>query len=94
MTLSYVPPPYDFEAQHNGTEQLAINNTFVQRMLTRLALYTTAKFYSENGLCVPISKHKIVKTIHVRHLQFASPCTTGKASEKGDETLFGLRSWR
>ncbi|KAF2478357.1 kinase-like protein [Lindgomyces ingoldianus] len=59
---------YNIETQHNGTEHLAINNTFVRRFLTRLALHPTAKFYSRDGLCVPISKHKIVKTGRRVHL--------------------------
>lgn len=68
MTYLYVPPEYNVEAQHDGTEHLAINNTFVRRFLTRLALHTTAKLYSRDGLCVPISKHKIVKTGRRVHL--------------------------
>lgn len=68
MTSSYVPPTYSIETQHDGTEHLAINNTFVRRFLTRLALHTVAKFYSRDGLCVPISRHKIVKTGRRVHL--------------------------
>jgi len=68
MASLYVPPEYHIETQHNGTEHLAINNTFVRRFLTRLALHTTAKFYSRDGLCIPISKHKIVKTGRRIHL--------------------------
>lgn len=59
---------YNVDTQHDGTEQLAINNTPFRRILTRLALHTTAKFYSRDGLCVPISKHKIVKTGRRTHL--------------------------
>ncbi|KAF2245078.1 hypothetical protein BU26DRAFT_522197 [Trematosphaeria pertusa] len=62
MAHPYVPPEYNIDAQHDGTEHLAINNTWFRRFLTRLALHTTAKFYSRGGLRVPISKHKIVKT--------------------------------
>ena len=68
MASPYVPPEDFTEVQHNGTEHLAINNTFRRRFTTRLALHTTAKFYARNGLCVPISKHKIVKTGHWVHL--------------------------
>jgi serine/threonine protein kinase len=68
MTSPYVPTGYNVEAQHDGTEHLTINNTFIRRFLTRLALHTTAKFYSRDGLCVPISKHKIVKTGRRVHL--------------------------
>ncbi|KAF2264792.1 hypothetical protein CC78DRAFT_516300 [Lojkania enalia] len=68
MASLYVPPEYNIETQHNGSEHLAINNTFIRRFLTLLALHTTAKFYSRDGLCVPISKHKIVKTGRRVHL--------------------------
>ncbi|KAF2107557.1 kinase-like domain-containing protein [Lophiotrema nucula] len=68
MAPSYVPPGYNFDTQHNDTEHLAINNTLVRRLLTRLALYTTAKLFKSDGLCVPISKHKIVKTGFRVHL--------------------------
>jgi hypothetical protein len=62
MSSSYIPPEYNIETQHDGTGHLAVKNSFIRRFLTRLALRTTAKFYSQDGLCVPISKHKIVKT--------------------------------
>ncbi|CRK20821.1 hypothetical protein HYQ46_007801 [Verticillium longisporum] len=68
MASLYLPPGYDFDAQHDGTEHLAINNTWLRRFLTRLALHTAAKFYSRDGLCIPISKHKIVKTGIRTHL--------------------------
>lgn len=51
-----------------GSETLAVNNTRARRFWTRLALRTTAKFYSRDGLCVPISQHKIVKTGFRTHL--------------------------
>ncbi|KAJ8119445.1 hypothetical protein ONZ43_g3600 [Nemania bipapillata] len=54
--------------QDNGGEHLAINNTFFRRFLTLLALHTTAKFYSRNGICFPISKRKIVKRSTRVHL--------------------------
>ncbi|KAI0874857.1 kinase-like domain-containing protein [Hypoxylon argillaceum] len=68
MGSSYVPPEYHIDTQHDGTEHLAINNTFFRRFITRLALHTTAKFYSQHSLCVPISKHKIVKWGFRTHL--------------------------
>jgi aminoglycoside phosphotransferase len=49
-------------AHHKNTEGLAIKNTFFRRMVTLLALKTTARFYDRYGICVPISKHKIVKS--------------------------------
>ena len=48
-------------SHHKNTESLAINNTFIRRMLTLLALKTTAKLNDRDGTCVPISKLKIVK---------------------------------
>jgi aminoglycoside phosphotransferase len=68
MTPMFVPPEYNVETQHNGTGHLAINNSFAHRFLTRLALHTTAKFYSWDGLCIPISRGKIVKTGRRVHL--------------------------
>ncbi|PSN60500.1 kinase-like protein [Corynespora cassiicola Philippines] len=68
MPPSYCQPRHNIETQHNGAAHLAINNTFIRRFLTRIALHTTAKFYSGDGLCVPISKHKIVKTGRRIHL--------------------------
>lgn len=42
-------------------ESLAINNTPFRRILTLLALKTTARTFRRRGLCVPISKHLLVK---------------------------------
>ncbi|KAI0401940.1 kinase-like domain-containing protein [Xylaria palmicola] len=64
----YVAPVYEWDGQHDGTEHLAINNTFFRRCLIRLALRTTAKFYKRNGPCISISKNKIVKTGYYAHL--------------------------
>ncbi|OAX85359.1 hypothetical protein ACJ72_00248 [Emergomyces africanus] len=50
------------QTQHDGTHNLAINNTRLNRFLTLLALNTVTRFYTRNGDCIPISKHKIVKT--------------------------------
>jgi len=68
MTSSYIPPTYNIETQHNGTECLAINNTFARRILTRLASHTIAKLYPRDGLCIRISKNKILKTGRRVHL--------------------------
>lgn len=68
MVRIRIPPGYDYEAQHNGTEDLAINNTWWRRFLTRLALHTTAIFYSRDGLCMPVSKRTIVKSGFRVHL--------------------------
>lgn len=44
-----------------GTKDLSVNNTVVQRLFTRLALHTTARFYKYEGVCVPISRKLILK---------------------------------
>jgi aminoglycoside phosphotransferase len=75
MSSSYIPPEYNIETQHDGTGHLAVKNSFIRRFLTRLALRTTAKFYSQDGLCIPISKHKIVKTGRRTHLTEAATMT-------------------
>ncbi|KIH94876.1 hypothetical protein SPBR_03826 [Sporothrix brasiliensis 5110] len=54
--------------QHNDTDHLAINNTFCRRILTLLALKTTARLYRYDGPCVAISKDLIVKTGPFVHL--------------------------
>lgn len=41
---------------------LAIRDTFCRRLLTLLALKTTARLYKHDGPCVPISKRLLVKT--------------------------------
>jgi hypothetical protein len=68
MVTSYVTTAQSRASQHDGTEHLAINNSLARRFLTRLALHTTAKLYSSDGHCLPISKHKIVKTGFRPHL--------------------------
>ncbi|PGH13342.1 hypothetical protein AJ79_03759 [Helicocarpus griseus UAMH5409] len=50
------------DTQHDGTEDLSINNTRLHRFLTLLALKTLAKLHTHNGDCIAITKHKIVKT--------------------------------
>lgn len=44
------------------TEELSFNNTYTNRLWTLIALKTTTKFYTRDGTCTPISKHRIVKT--------------------------------
>lgn len=68
MAKPYNTPVNNFETQHKGCEDLAINNTYTRRSLARLALHTTAKFFRRDGPCVPISKHRIVKTGYPVHL--------------------------
>ncbi|EFE44535.1 hypothetical protein TRV_00671 [Trichophyton verrucosum HKI 0517] len=57
---------------HTGSEELAIKSTRIRRFLTLLALKTTAKFFKRDGYCIPISKHKIVKTGAWVHLTEAA----------------------
>lgn len=61
-------PTADFAAANEGTESLAINNTFSRRWLTILALKTLGKLHKSDGLCTPVSKHAIIKKGHRLHL--------------------------
>ncbi|KPM41896.1 hypothetical protein AK830_g4648 [Neonectria ditissima] len=68
MSTTHNSPIDRLKSYHTGTEGLAINDSFLLRCLTLLALKTTSHFYSRNGVCIPVSKHKIVKTGPVVHL--------------------------
>lgn len=68
----YVPPIDGTATQHDGTSHLAIKNTFTRRLLTLIALKTSAHFYRRDGPCVPISKRVIVKTGPFVHLTEAA----------------------
>ncbi|KAF4449211.1 serine/threonine protein kinase [Fusarium austroafricanum] len=72
MPGSYIPPVDRTATQHDGTEHLAINNTLFRRLVTRLALKTTAHFYKYDEPCAPISKRLIVKTGPAVHLTEAA----------------------
>ncbi|EWG54004.1 hypothetical protein FVEG_17219 [Fusarium verticillioides 7600] len=67
-TTGYVPPPNQAATQHEGTSSLAINNTFSRRLMTLIALKTSARFYKHDGPCIPISKSLIVKKGPIVHL--------------------------
>lgn len=62
----------NLKAQHEGTESLAVKNTFIRRIYTFVALKTTARLFKSNGTCIPISKHLIVKTGPYVHLEEAA----------------------
>ncbi|CAH0043627.1 unnamed protein product [Clonostachys solani] len=69
----YVPAADRGARQHvDDAEDLGINNTWARRMLTRLALKTTAHFYRPQALCVPISRNLIVKRGERFHLTEAA----------------------
>lgn len=72
MSAPYIPPAVNTKINHEGTEHLAINNTFPRRLLTLLALKTTARLFPRDGICVPISKNKIVKSGLYVHLTEAA----------------------
>jgi len=72
MGDSYINPANNYETQNQGTEGLAINNTYFRRFIARLALHTTAKLFSRDGPCVPISRHKILKKGRSVHLTEAA----------------------
>ncbi|KAF5547552.1 serine threonine kinase [Fusarium phyllophilum] len=71
-TTGYVPPPDQTATQHEGTSSLAINNTFSRRLMTLIALKTSARFYKHDGPCIPISKSLIVKKGPFVHLTEAA----------------------
>ncbi|KAK7946428.1 uncharacterized protein PG986_010749 [Apiospora aurea] len=69
--------PWDaLKGWHNGTETLAINNTWMRRLLTRAAVRLTTLFLPtsrcRDGPCVYISKHLLIKTGPLVHLQEAA----------------------
>jgi hypothetical protein len=68
----YIRPVDNTATQHDGTENLAINNTFLRRFLTLVALKTTARLYGYSGPCAPVSKRLIVKTGPFAHLTEAA----------------------
>jgi aminoglycoside phosphotransferase len=69
MTSDHIQDlPIANNVQHGRTENLAINDTFINRFLVLLALKTTARFYSWMSVCVPITRNKIVKTGPYVHL--------------------------
>ncbi|KAH9885940.1 protein kinase-like domain-containing protein [Xylariomycetidae sp. FL2044] len=72
MSTPFLPPKDDIYTlvvkQHEGTDHLAINATFVRRHLTLFAMQTTARLYQDYGFTVPISKHHIVKMGPFVHL--------------------------
>jgi aminoglycoside phosphotransferase len=72
MPRSFVPAVDNTATQHEATGHLAINNTFLRRVFTLLALRTTARLYRYDGPRVPISKSLIVKTGPYVHLTEAA----------------------
>jgi aminoglycoside phosphotransferase len=72
MPLTHIPPVDTSATQHDGTEKVAIKNTFIRRFCTLLALKTSGRFYSYNGDCKPTSKHIIVKSGYSAHLTEAA----------------------
>lgn len=72
LSTTYVPPPDYTATQHDGTGHLAVNDTPIRRLLTRLALKTTARLYRRDGPCFPISRHLIVKKSRFTHLTEAA----------------------
>jgi aminoglycoside phosphotransferase len=62
----------DYDNQHEGSEHLAINNTYMHRLIALLALHTMGKFFNPYGACIPISKRKIIKTSFRVHLTEAA----------------------
>jgi tRNA A-37 threonylcarbamoyl transferase component Bud32 len=61
--VAMTPKP-NVDTEHKGAVIPAINDTFFNRLYTRLALKTLAKLYKSDGLCTPISSSRIIKTGH------------------------------
>lgn len=72
MSRQHTLPVDYISIQHADSEHLVINNTFLRRCLTLLALKTTARFFRRHGPCIPISRHLIVKTGKFVHLTEAT----------------------
>ncbi|KAK3299899.1 serine/threonine protein kinase [Chaetomium fimeti] len=58
--------------QHDGTEDLVVNDSLIYRFLSLLALKTTKRFYGSNGPCAIISPHLIIKRGPFAHLTEAA----------------------
>ena len=54
--------PQDSRRGQADREDLSINNTVFRRLLTLVALRTTARLYKRSGVCVPISGGLLVKS--------------------------------
>lgn len=73
MTVQYLIEDRDTSAtQHDGTESLAVNDRFIYRFLSLLALKTTKRFYGSHGACAIISNHLVVKRGPFVHLTEAA----------------------
>ncbi|TWU77763.1 hypothetical protein ED733_008648 [Metarhizium rileyi] len=72
MSSGYFLPQDKTATQHQETKRLAVNKTRLRRFLTLLALRTTAKVFSHDGPCIPITRHKIVKSGRSVHLTEAA----------------------
>jgi hypothetical protein len=71
-SIPYISVLDKSSTQHENTEDLAVQNTFIRRCLALLAPKTTARLYAWKGFCVPISKKKIIKTGPYVHLAEAA----------------------
>jgi hypothetical protein len=60
----YIQPVDSTATQHDGTEDLAINDGLVRRFLSLFALNVAARFSRSRQFfpCVPVSKQLIIKT--------------------------------
>ncbi|KAI0834312.1 kinase-like protein [Hypoxylon sp. FL0890] len=74
MPDAYEGPVDGTDAQHDGTEHLAINNTFRRRLSTLISMKLARYIYKRKyvGPCLPISKHLIVKSDPFVHLTEAA----------------------
>jgi serine/threonine protein kinase len=70
MATEYVPPRDETATQHDGTEHLAINNTFLRRswLLFAYKAFRRLRIARYAGDCLLLSKRLIVKTGPYVHL--------------------------
>jgi hypothetical protein len=58
------PSVHDADSEQEGAASPFINDTFFNRIFTRLAHRTLEKLHKSDGLCTPLSRRRIIKTGH------------------------------
>lgn len=59
---SIVPNPDRVASEHKNPKTSTTDSTCLLRLFTRLALGTVGRLHKSDGLCTPISRHKLVKS--------------------------------
>jgi hypothetical protein len=55
---------HNVDSEQQGATDPTINDTFFNRLYTRLARKILGQFHKSDGLCTPISRRRIIKTRH------------------------------